>query len=62
MPRKSRIDVPGSIQHIIFRGIERTAIFRDSQDRENFLNRLGIGDVGDILTFYRYCAILPYAP
>jgi putative transposase len=39
MPRKSRIDVAGSIQHIIIRGIERSAIFKDSQNH-SFLNRL----------------------
>ncbi len=41
MPRKARIDVPGALQHLIIRGIERKRIFRDDQDRDNFLNRLG---------------------
>ena len=40
MPRKSRIDAPGSIHHIIIRGIERSPIFRDSKDYQNFLTRL----------------------
>ena len=40
MPRKARIDAPGALQHIIIRGIERKAIFKDDSDRENFLDRL----------------------
>ena len=41
MPRKSRIDVPGALHHVIVRGIERQRIFRDDVDRDNFLHRLG---------------------
>jgi len=41
MPRKARIDAPGALHHIIFRGIERRNIFRDNRDRDNFLDRLG---------------------
>ena len=37
MPRKSRIDAPGSLHHIIFKGLERRKIFRDNKDRDNFL-------------------------
>jgi len=40
MPRKARIDAPGALQHIIIRGIERKAIFKDDSDRDNFLDRL----------------------
>jgi REP-associated tyrosine transposase len=41
MPRKSRIDAPGALHHIITRGIERRDIFRDDQDRVDFVDRLG---------------------
>ncbi len=40
MPRKSRIDAPGALHHIIIRGIERRQIFRDNHDRDQFLQRL----------------------
>jgi hypothetical protein len=40
MPRQSRIDAPGALQHVIVRGIERRNIFRDDQDRYNFLERM----------------------
>ena len=42
MPRKARIDAPGALHHIIVRGIERRKIFYDDQDRNNFLERLGV--------------------
>ena len=41
MPRKSRIDAPGALHHIVLRGIERKAIFKDDLDYQNFLKRLG---------------------
>jgi REP element-mobilizing transposase RayT len=41
MPRKSRIDIPGALQHIIVRGIEQSKIFKGWPDRNNFSNRLG---------------------
>ena len=40
MPRKARIDAPGALHHIIVRGIERKAIFRDHDDRTHFVERL----------------------
>ncbi|MDP2644335.1 MAG: transposase [Desulfobacterales bacterium] len=42
MPRKSRIDAPGALHHIIGRGIDHNNIFNDHKDRDNFLERLGI--------------------
>jgi REP element-mobilizing transposase RayT len=41
MPRKSRSDAPGALHHVIVRGIDRRAIFRDDTDRDEFLSRLG---------------------
>ena len=32
MPRLARLDAPGVLHHIIIRGIERRAIFRDDLD------------------------------
>ncbi|MBU5613222.1 transposase, partial [Geomonas azotofigens] len=40
MPRQGRIDIPGSLHHIICRGIERRDIFSDDVDRDDFLSRL----------------------
>ena len=40
MPRTARIDLPGLLQHVIVRGIERRDIFVDDRDRRLFLERL----------------------
>ncbi len=40
MPRKSRIDAPEALHHIIGRGIDRNLIFQDDLDRNRFLERL----------------------
>jgi putative transposase len=40
MPRKSRMDAPGTLHHVIGRGIERGKIFRNIKDRQDFLSRL----------------------
>jgi putative transposase len=40
MPRQARIDAPGALHHIIVRGIDRTAVFVDDIDRNNFIKRL----------------------
>ena len=40
MPRQPRIDIPGLLQHVMVRGIERSDIFLDDDDRRNFLQRL----------------------
>jgi REP element-mobilizing transposase RayT len=41
MPRSARLDARGAVHHVIIRGIERRKIFRDSRDRNNFLERVG---------------------
>ena len=40
MPRQPRIDIPGLLQHVIVRGIERRNIFRNNIDRQDFVDRL----------------------
>ncbi|MEA3465882.1 MAG: transposase [Thermodesulfobacteriota bacterium] len=40
MPRQPRIDSPGLLHHIIFRGIEQCNIVKDDTDRLNFVSRL----------------------
>ena len=40
MPRQTRLDAPGTLHHLISRGIEGSKIFRTRGDREDFLGRL----------------------
>ena len=41
MPRQARLDAPGTLHHVIIRGIERRRIVDDDEDRKRFLGRLG---------------------
>jgi REP element-mobilizing transposase RayT len=41
MPRGPRLDAPGTLHHVIMRGIEGRRIVDDDQDQERFLTRLG---------------------
>ncbi len=51
MPRQARLDAPGTLHHVIVRGIEKRRIVDDSKDRGNFISRLGeiAEDTGTIL-------------
>ena len=58
MPRQARLDAPGTLHHVMVRGIERTAIVRDAADRADFVARLaGLAATG-ALTVYAW-ALLP---
>jgi REP element-mobilizing transposase RayT len=41
MPRKARLDAPGTLHHVIMRGIEKRRIVDDQKDRKNFVSRMG---------------------
>ncbi|MFH1629800.1 MAG: transposase [Pseudomonadota bacterium] len=41
MPRQARLDVPGTLHHVIVRGIERKSIVNDDKDRYDFVSRMG---------------------
>ena len=41
MPRQARLDAPGTLHHVILRGIEKRRIVDDDKDRQNFIKRLG---------------------
>ncbi|CAB1065474.1 hypothetical protein D1BOALGB6SA_10271 [Olavius sp. associated proteobacterium Delta 1] len=40
MPRRARLDAPGTLHHVMVRGIERRRIVNDVADRKNFVKRL----------------------
>ena len=42
MPRQARLDAPGTLHHVMIRGIEGKGIFRDTQDRKDFVTRTRI--------------------
>ena len=41
MARKLRVEYPGAIYHVMNRGDRREPIFRDDEDRNQFLGTLG---------------------
>ena len=43
MPRTGRLHIPGGYYHVIGRGLERRRIFEKTIDKEDFLERLGVG-------------------
>ncbi|ABL66206.1 protein of unknown function DUF1568 [Chlorobium phaeobacteroides DSM 266] len=42
MPRGARLDTPGTLHHVMVRGIEQGSIVRDDSDRVEFLRRMGL--------------------
>ena len=41
MPRQARLDSPGTLHHVMIRGIERGDIVGGDRDREEFVSRMG---------------------
>ena len=41
MPRQARLDAPGTLHHVIIRGIEKKKIVSHDQDRQDFVARMG---------------------
>src|SRR5713226_5369183 len=41
MPRQARLNTPGTLHHVIIRGIEKRRIVTDEEDRRQFVARLG---------------------
>lgn len=57
MPRHARLDAPGTLHHVIGRGIAGSKIFRSNTDREDFLNRLADLCGCDALTVYAWALL-----
>ena len=41
MPRGPRLDAPGTLHHVIVRGIEKRVILDDDKVREDFVTHMG---------------------
>ena len=42
MPSQARLDAPGTLHHVIIRGIEKKNIVTNQYDRKDFVERLGL--------------------
>jgi len=61
MPRRARLDAPGTLHHVIIRGIERRRIVADVADRENFVKRLGELSAETNTTIYAWALMSNHA-
>jgi hypothetical protein len=52
MPRQARLDGPDTLYHVMGRGLERRAIFKDDTDRKDFVARLATLAESGALTVY----------
>ena len=57
MPRGPRLDAPATLHHVMVRGIEGRTIFRDDQDRDAFVRRLGDVVRATGLTVYAWALV-----
>ena len=61
MPRRARLDAPGTLHHVIVRGIEKRRIVDDVADRKNFVNRLGQLSIDTKTTIYAWALMTNHA-
>lgn len=58
MPRQARLDAPGTLHHVILRGIERRRIVDDRADQDAFIERMGQTALETGVTIYAW-SLLP---
>ena len=61
MPRGARLDAPGTLHHVIIRGIEKGVIVRDDEDRKEFLRRMGELAQGTSTSIYSFALMTNHA-
>ena len=61
MPRRARLDAPGTLHHVMVRGIERRRIVNDVADRKNFVQRLGELSVATNTSIYAWALLTNHA-
>ena len=58
MPRQARLDAPGTLHHVIVRGIEKRVIVNSEEDRTEFVSRMGEAALATGTAVYAW-ALLP---
>ena len=61
MPRGARLDEPGALHHVMVRGIERTEIVLDDEDRMDFLKRIGKASAATGTVIYAWALMTNHA-
>ena len=61
MPRQARLDAPGTLHHVMLRGIERRAFVTDNADRHEFVSRLGTSAMQSRTSVYGWALLTNHA-
>jgi len=61
MPRGARLDSPGTLHHVMVRGIEGNRIVKDDDDRHLFVSRLGIAAAATGTKIYAWALMTNHA-
>jgi len=61
MARQARLDAPGTLHHVMVRGIERRRIVDDKQDRKEFVARLGTAAIETATSVYAWALLSNHA-
>ncbi len=61
MPRQARLDVPHTLHHVMVRGLERRATFRDDADWADLVGRLAALAEGGALTVLAWACLPSHA-
>ena len=61
MPRQARLDSPGTLHHVMIRGIEGRNIVDDDRDRQDFVRRLSEVAVGSGTTVFAWALMSNHA-
>ena len=58
MPCKARLDVPGTLHHVIVRGIEKHWMVNDIADHKNFVKNLGKLSASTKISIYAWAMMV----
>lgn len=61
MPRQARLDMPGTLHHVIIRGIEKKPIVDDVKDKKGFVFRMGDLSTEEKTTIYAWTLMTNHA-
>ena len=61
MPRGARLDTPGTLHHVMVRGIEGNHIVMDDDDRDLFVSRLSIAAAATGTKIYAWALMTNHA-
>jgi hypothetical protein len=61
MSRQARLDTPGTLHHVMIRGIEKRPIVDDGKDKKEFVLRMGTLSTEEKTTIYAWTLLTNHA-